>query len=410
MHLCNVHSELCRCETSANDANAQARRGRVRAGRRRQRRGQVDEDARYSDIVVCLRGKGRCNWTEGSGNSKKEYTGTEDYVNISESLIEKKVEDEEVAVGAGVYSRPFRFPIPTDVPGSYHDSVYKIVYYVKLTFKRKGLFNFNKTFRTIIPLENTTVKSVLSAGPVVHGAQKSLMGLFGRDKNLINIKAVIQKSTLAPGETAQLDVEITNTTNVEISTVRTKLFNKVVRIANCGQKNTHYRNVEETTGDTGAVKERSTLGFSRSIEIPYGHHTIQYSKILEREYFVKIKAKIPFPHINLVLQVPLLIGDVEEEDAKKTEEDESFQDVDSLSEDLPPSYWEVMQEDKNSTDQQVVLVRQFRCLMPPTAGHDLPVYFFPKCGSERLLPGGPDPDRLVSLSDGRSSHAAVSSS
>ncbi|GBP60108.1 Arrestin domain-containing protein 2 [Eumeta japonica] len=302
----------------------------------------ITEDTHYKDITVCLRGEGYCSWSEGTGDSKSTFYGYEEYVNVANSLLENKTED-GVLVEAGVYDRPFRFEIPRNAPPSYNDYDCTIVYFVKLTFEKKGLFKFAKIFRTEIPVANF-VTATLPREPMVYGAHKTLISLSG--KSHVNMKAIVKKSTLQPGETAELDIEVANESGTKISAIETQLVQEVTYMSDCGNTYSHFVPVKRANHDTEPVKERHTANLNSRIRIPEGHSSIQNSKVLMREYKLRVKAKLPFPYTNLILDIPVEIGDFELKQDDDDMESKPRYNLELLCHDAPPSYWKVMQEDK----------------------------------------------------------------
>ncbi|GBP27333.1 Arrestin domain-containing protein 5 [Eumeta japonica] len=308
----------------------------------------IYEDAYFEDIVACLRGKGRCRWTEGRDSSRRTYHGHEDYLRLRSSLLYKKDSDEEVPVGAGAYTHRFQFVLPSDIPSSYKDYFCTICYYVKIKFVRKGLLNFNKSFRTEIPFKNSSVTSDLPSDCITYGAEKSLMSFwsfFNADKNLIRLKAVIEKSILIPGDKARLQIEVQNDSTTGITAIETQLIKKVTHISNSGKRHRRHHPVEYAKSVTAGVKEKCCENFTNTILIPDTDYTIQHSKILKLDYVLMIKAKLPFPHLNLSLEIPVVIGEVEQRGAAGARRERPAEPA-SAPDEPPPSYWEAMREDK----------------------------------------------------------------
>ncbi|GBP27329.1 Arrestin domain-containing protein 3 [Eumeta japonica] len=302
----------------------------------------VDEDVRFKDVIVRLRGAGSCMWTEGGGNSQATYCGSEDYVCGGRSLLENRANDETV-IERGSYLHPFRFVLPSNIPPTYRDSYCKILYEIKLTFERKSLFHFNKNFHIEIPVAGV-LHMTLPGEPIIYAAQKSLMTFFNNNNSLIKMKVTIKKSILAPGEMAELHVEIQNNSDTKIFGLETQLSYSVTHICDSGYKRQRTYEVRGAKSETRGVKEKCTSNLTTAVQIPKGHFTVQHSRIVQRQYKLQVKAKIPFPHFNLLLDIPVLIGDAGVEEAEEMKEGLSYAEAAAAG--APPSCWQVMQEDR----------------------------------------------------------------
>uniref|UniRef100_A0A2A4JPH7 Arrestin C-terminal-like domain-containing protein n=1 Tax=Heliothis virescens TaxID=7102 RepID=A0A2A4JPH7_HELVI len=68
-------------------------------------------------------------------------------------------------------------------------------------------------------------------------------------------------------------------------------------------------------------------------------YTVRHSKIISREYKLKVTLQLPVPHRNVSVDVPVFIGD-----RRLTKENNSENVHDELVE--PPTYWHAMSEEK----------------------------------------------------------------
>ncbi|GBP60111.1 Arrestin domain-containing protein 17 [Eumeta japonica] len=252
----------------------------------------INEDTPYRDITVSLLGKGDCDWSEGAGDSHTE----------EERLVKK-----------GVYSHPFRFELPSNIPPSYKDHYCSITYCVKLAFERKGLFKFNKTFRTKIPVVSF-VDVTLPREPVICGERKTFSSLLRREDDFIHVKATLKNPSLAPGDTAELHIEVKNNSSKTIRTIKTHLIQELKYIASSGEIDSNPE-----TRRNGICSRKNDSQF--------------YECVSNTRSFVTV--------------VPLVIGEAGATDAKGPKK-EFVLNPERLRDDLPPSYWEVMHEDKET--------------------------------------------------------------
>lgn len=299
----------------------------------------IDKDTTYKDITVSLIGKGKCSWSESRTDGKTDdtYTGTEDLVSIHTKLLQKKVN--LVTLPAGAYSHPFHFIFPSNIPASYKDNVCTIQYQVVLKFERPGLLNFTKTFRTELPVVSTVI-STLPEGPIVYGLKKTLFQFFSNQKSIINLKATLAKSLVMPGEHGKLDFEVENNSNVTVTGLKIELMEYLTFKSNCKHTKKSYKKIKNCKAETEPIEIGKIKQLSCIIPTTENCVTLQNSQILSREYKLIVTMRLPVPHINASLEIPIIIGE-------KVPEIEIAQEVaeDVIPDEPPPSYWEAMAED-----------------------------------------------------------------
>ena len=106
---------------------------------------EVNEAKDYKTLVVNLVGKGKVQWTEGTGQYAVTYTASEVYV--SEKLTLWKSEDSPNGTfPAGRHTYPFQFVLPATCPSSYSSRIGKISYEVEGRIST-GLFKFDHTIK-----------------------------------------------------------------------------------------------------------------------------------------------------------------------------------------------------------------------------------------------------------------------
>ncbi|XP_059055531.1 uncharacterized protein LOC131849469 [Achroia grisella] len=307
----------------------------------------IDAETEFERITVSLKGHGfviiRDQQAKNRGRAVDTYRKSEDYVDIDNVVYTN--EDKDAALPIGMYETQFSFRLPEEIPSSLkycnrtarYSVRCKIEYYVRIKFERQGMFNFNKRFKKEITVASG-IKPRLPTTPVIHGKQKKIFQMFSKS-NTVNIKANIQNSVIPIGGKIEFTYEICNNTKHTIKGVETKLIEIHGFTTGKVREVEITRDIDGTDTKTGSLASGETMNLDGLINVPSERTSLEFSNVVAREYFLQIKAIIPFPHFNAVLKVPVQIGDIIGGDQQSLECDEP-----------PPSYWEVMGDEKEKGD------------------------------------------------------------
>ncbi|XP_037298267.1 arrestin domain-containing protein 17-like [Manduca sexta] len=281
-------------------------------------------------VVLSLVGEGECSWTEtesnGDKSESKTYYGTERFFKESMNVVKKT--GGVVTIPAGSYEVQFEFCFPKNIPPTFQNHTATISYKLLLKFKRPGLFQSNKKFSAEIPIR-TWMESEPET-PLVFGLEKKLTKLFSRKKPLINLKVMIAKTTLTPGETAHLDIVVTNNSNVTITAIKSEILRNITYTADCGQKEYDDSVIQSSIIQSTSIPGKSIVNLTQEMPVSSVIYTVRNSRILKVEFKLRVTLRLPMPHINASTEVPVLIIDKSDE----------------YLGDEPPSYWQVMCEDE----------------------------------------------------------------
>lgn len=297
----------------------------------------LHSDQIFKKIIISLKGHGILKMTTRYGKYNTTYRNNEQYVNI-DYVIYTNVK--KAPLPSGSYETQFSFTLPLNIPSSlkYLKQLSRytvrcnVLYYIGIKFEKPFLqFNtqFNKNIRVlsgIIPKLSTT--------PTICGEQKTLTSisrLFSSKKNIIKIKAIIQNRVLQPGGKIDINLEVSNDTDVVIKEVQTKLI-EIYNFSAGGHVATTGEYVPGTYTKTGSIACGDLQNMDVAINVPVDRNSLEHSKIVTREYSVLIQVILPVPHRNAMLRIPVQID---------TEIDAGMCAV-SIDDPPPPSYWEAM--------------------------------------------------------------------
>lgn len=307
----------------------------------------VDRDTAVKRIIVSLKGGGVLrirNTQRRQQNRPNVFYCFEEYVDIDNIIRE----DEKGILPFGCYETNFSFTVPKNLPPSFkymkhlphHIVKCKISYFVRIKFEKPGLFKLNKHFRYYITMLSGVTPN-LPTVPTVFSKDKNLCRLISSSPRTVKIRANVESCVLAPGTKIELNYEVHNNTNLVIKSVETKLIEVHSFKARSNRKIQNFKDVPDTDTKTASINSGDHQTMLIIMNLPPDIMSLENSKIVQREYAVKITVDLPMPHFNIVFEIPVQIGyrtDLIEESAAIP-----------INE-LPPPYWAIMGEANGSRE------------------------------------------------------------
>ncbi|CAB3238742.1 unnamed protein product [Arctia plantaginis] len=276
----------------------------------------LPEQMEFDKIVTSLKGTGLL---EVRVSAQNIHTGDENVQSSNETYvdIDHVVTNGKTKVPAGSYDVNFNFTLPQILPSSflYQNSVkqYRIYcrvkYYVRIKFERPGWFTFSKHFRKEIYVVSGITPKLLMH-PIIYGKSKKLLRFFSRKNAFINMKATIQNSIIPIGGQVHIDYEIKNDSNVPISCIETKLVEIYTFKVQGHSKVKACEDVPNTGAKIGRIDCGILKPLAIDMNVPIDRATLQNSKVIKRDYVVRTKVTLPMPHRNIVLDIPVEIGPI----------------------------------------------------------------------------------------------------
>ncbi|XP_048480336.1 uncharacterized protein LOC125489223 [Plutella xylostella] len=313
----------------------------------------VDKPTKFTEIVLSVKGEGKCNWTTSVNNRTTHYSGREKYVDMKKKLQVTNTSETELEVATGEYEENFCFYLPNCIPSSYKDGVGSISYRVQIKLVRPGVFQFNKKFyRNIIVRE---YRNAISPQIPLHvHSKKTLFLMFSAKEEGIVTNCTINKSVLLAGFPAELNIFVSNNSTVKIKKMNAELVSHNAYTSGNGCKKKIFKTHKSCSQSSGSIKKSDKAEMSLTLPTKPDMVTVRHSSVISREYEVHITAILPFPHRNQCLKIPVVIETrrgLDMVDEATLENTKSSSHVDSYSavnypETPPPSYWKVMCEDK----------------------------------------------------------------
>lgn len=318
----------------------------------------LDKDTAYKKISLSLVEKGYCQWDEteysyrsrhGCQAHQRRKVGNRYVFEGHETKIVKKIHllhtktDENKTLSAGSHEHAFEMIIPENIPPSLDTEFGEIKYYLVLKFKKLKIFSRNKKFKTKITIY-PSIDSSVADKPLCFALDKTLSKLFSAHKHEIHLKAVLDKGYLNPSGERKISFVVANTSNVVVS-VKTELICKTkykddfaVNKFMSDDPKTVRDVIYSCTVGTPIVTENSVSRMFIMIPVAPELCTVRHSKIITREYKLRVTLKLPLPHINSSIEIPVFVGERLTGDVEIIEPNAPKEE--------PPSYWESMSEDK----------------------------------------------------------------
>uniref|UniRef100_A0A2H1VGC6 SFRICE_003343 n=1 Tax=Spodoptera frugiperda TaxID=7108 RepID=A0A2H1VGC6_SPOFR len=256
----------------------------------------IDKPTQYRSITMCFLGKGQCEWTETDSNKNTVYyRNEENYFNQTVNVLGNR---DDFILGGFEY--PFQFVLPIDIPPSFNNDTCTIEYKITVTFV-KANSTLKKDFDVEIPVSSYV--NPCSLEPMIFALKKNLSF---RIKNKIHVKGEIIKTCVSPGDNIQMILTVNNGSDVEVF-IKTELIKRLTYVSSCNNKEFH----EESVKNTSTITAVAANGVANLVCVVPTYHnlcSIQHTKVMIGEYKIRLTAKVPFPHINAVLDIPVAIG------------------------------------------------------------------------------------------------------
>ncbi|CAH0702212.1 unnamed protein product [Spodoptera exigua] len=298
----------------------------------------LNEPMATESITVSLKGGGHLKVLRRHRKRNRRYSSREVYVDID------KIMQGHSSLEAGQHELQFKFKLPEKIPPTFnykkittrHRVICNIKYYIHMKIYRPGLIHLTKHFGKEINVVSTLTPK-LPMEPAMHEKRSKLFQLCPSNSKTVTMKANILNSVIPIGGRIEIQSEIENDTNIVIKNVEIKLI-EVLKVKAKGHNTLKfYDEITNCESKTDSIQSGSTQAISFNIDVPSDKTSLQHSAMVSKDYAVKITANLPFFHRNVVLKIPVQIGDlVQKED---------------LNDGLP-SYWEAMGEKHNSSDEE----------------------------------------------------------
>lgn len=265
-----------------------------------------------NEIVVHLKGKGKLHIIDKGQrkDGRRNNYKYEIYENLTKVL---RHSSRAVHYTSGTYICPFQFLIPENIPpslgyvkkkGRYRVKC-RIQHKIQVVFQRQGFVTDVTKFKKGIFII-AGVKPRVTTLPLIYGNQKTITAINCK-RSIINLKARIEKSILKPGDTVKFSYEVTNDSNVNILFVRVKLVEAYTFQIYWNSEVKIFEKINDLVFKSIKIMRRSNHSDSFEIDLPKTASSVDFAKIVRRDYHVHICVVLPCLRRNMILEMPVLV-------------------------------------------------------------------------------------------------------
>ena len=321
----------------------------------------LDKDTVYKKISLSLVEKAYCQWYECETNCRgsrsqqirqRKKVGKHFLFEGHEAKLIKKINllsknnDENTTLTAGPYEHEFEILIPENIPPSMKTDIGEIKYFLVLKFKKPKLLGLNKKFKTKIVIY-PGIDSSITDNTLSFSIHKTLSRLFSSFKHEINLKAQLDRGYLNPSGERKISFVATNLSSVNFS-VKIELISKtkykddfIVKKYIFDDPKTVTEVIYSCTVGTASVPKNTTSCMFVVIPVAPDICTVRHSKIITREYKLRVTLKLPLPHVSSSVDIPIFVGE------RLKDEEVEDEVVEEATIEEKPSHWETMTEEKS---------------------------------------------------------------
>ena len=259
---------------------------------------EVDKPKKYKALEVYLLGKGKVQWTEGSGEHNETYSASEVYANQMLTLWRSEDSpDETFPVGRHTYQ--FQFVLPDTCPSSYSSSIGNISYEIEGLIST-GLFKFDHNVK-----HPFTVSEFISVAPSagVRFEKRKTVGCGFCMSGEITYNAQLPSTSFTIGEEIPVSWYVENGSGRRV-TLQCSLREKITYFAR--GKSRRKTNILSSQSDV-AIPPHSVRDATVCVTIPPCRPAVTHSSIIKSEFLLVATVAIPWA-INSNNVVPVIIG------------------------------------------------------------------------------------------------------
>ena len=261
-----------------------------------------DEPKNYKAIIVYLRGYGHVSWSEGSGENRRNYSATEDYVNLQ--IVVWSSSQSEGTHPSGRYHYHFQFTLPQNCPPSFeHDQTGRISYVIEAAI-HTGSLNFNQKYQIYFNmLKLVSVDTTIPQSPVRLEIRKKV-GWLCCNSGMITGTVQVASTVLNVGDQIPMQVYVENGSGRQVS-IKCLLVERVYYFAE-GHHHMRLNSILEYQCEH--LQPHSTSSdISFNFLVPNVRPAITHSNVIKTDHIVQVVLVIPLA-INKIVEIPVVIG------------------------------------------------------------------------------------------------------
>ncbi|XP_066279244.1 arrestin domain-containing protein 3-like [Branchiostoma lanceolatum] len=275
----------------------------------------VTEGIKARGVRVKFHGFAYLHWTEshGSGEHRRteHYSAQETYFDQTLTVWGKELGDkagESPTLPAGYYEFPFRYQLGMGLPSSFEGGTGYVRYSIKGIVDRPWRFDHTtKCAFTILDMYDLNEEpSALT--PSGNQSSKTLCCLCCAS-GPIELQAQTDRGGYCPGERVMVKGSLENSSNTRITQTSAKIVQTVAFHATRKTRHSHHT-LSSAVGLGCRGRMSGNIG-ELVLPVPaIPPSKLRHCSIIEIDYVAQVFAHIEGPHLNLNVQLPIIIGSV----------------------------------------------------------------------------------------------------
>ena len=262
---------------------------------------EVDKPKQYKTIEICLLGKSKVKWSEGSAETRTINSASEVYVN--EKLTLWRSEDSPNGTfPVGRHTYPFEFVLPATCPSSYSSVIGNISYEIEGSIY-SGLFRCDHKVKQPI-----TVSEVVSVAPSagVRFERRKTVGCELCVSGAVTFNAQLPTTSFTIGEEIPVSCYVENGSGRQVH-LRCSLLEKITYFARGSSHNVTYAITKQSNV---AIPPHSETDSTDNIPIPLCRPAITHCNIIKSEFIVTVVVTTPWSitATSPCIDIPVKIG------------------------------------------------------------------------------------------------------
>lgn len=272
---------------------------------------ELSQDMKMRGIRVKCRGKSHVAWSEGSGDNRRHYSASEEYVDVVLILYgNDPSSSSDVVLQAGNHVFPFQFILPLNLPGSFEgkSSCY-VRYWLKATIDRP--WKFDPEYKMLLTVGSVLDLNTLpnAAAPAQSTDSKTVCCCCCETAPL-TATFRIDKTGYVPGESISCNAEIQEGTGRGVHSSKIKLVMLTTYRTHGGSKKRETREI--ACLQHGSISPGgSDVWSGERIQVPpLPPSYLPHCNIIEIEYYVELAVDVLDTPFDLKLPLSVIIGSI----------------------------------------------------------------------------------------------------
>lgn len=272
---------------------------------------ELNADMKMRGIRVKCRGKGHVYWSTGSGDNRRTYSATEEYLETVLILYGNPPSSSaDVILSAGKHAFPFQFLLPVNLPGSFEGkSNCYVRYWLKGTIDRP--WKFDPEYKLLFTLGSVLdLNTVPNAPAPAQTTDSKTVCCCCCESPPITATFRLDRSGYVPGENIICNAEINEGTGKGVHSSKIKLIMTTTYRTHGGSKKRETHEIASLRHGPISAGGHDVWSGEMLLVPPVPPSFLPYCNIIEIDYIVQLSVDVADTPFDLTLPIPVIIGTI----------------------------------------------------------------------------------------------------